>query len=153
MPITIKKYNRQVDPVTPNVPDPINPGAVRAAFGENVYQANQQIGQQVSNIGEMLGKHAIEQKQLQDDAFVANQDIKHSMEVERMLNDPEKGYLNRMGLQSTGSLKDFDKTFNDYAQKEINSVRDSRLKAKISNNLMRTYQSAYVKVSSHEATQ
>lgn len=101
MPITIKKYNRQVDPVTPNVPDPINPGAVRAAFGENVYQANQQIGQQISNIGEMLGKYAQIKKKQEDDAWQTSAETKYRLELNQRKFDDTPETVNKNGTDVT----------------------------------------------------
>lgn len=149
MAITIKKYDRQVEPLTPNVPDPINPGAVRGAFGEDVYRANQSIGESVSKIGEMLGKHAIEQKKLQDDAFVAEMDFNDSIHAE----DSLKSNLSKLGLNTQGTSNALLNERLKHEQEILSTVKDPEIRNALANNMRQNTLSAYNRNVTHETTQ
>lgn len=99
MQVPIYQRQAQLQPVNPN-PD---------AFGVNVAQARQEMGQQISNIGQLMQKRATERQEQLDTQKVLEADTQMRIEINNMLNSQEldengkpKGLYNRTLANAAG---------------------------------------------------
>lgn len=123
MPIRVPQYEEQVKTVTPHLetpkgPERTVPGVVRGAFGENVAQAQQDIGQGLSQLGQQMLK--IEQDEQdkeelkRETAFRQEVQVRLSDRGRETLNvngqeiERPRGYLNRELGQAKGVTQEFD---------------------------------------------
>ncbi|NJO00345.1 MAG: hypothetical protein HC880_00515 [Bacteroidia bacterium] len=164
---TVPKYNRQVQLDTPNIPSVNIPQAPRAAFGEDVIQANKGIGNVVSGIGKMLQqrqkeKYDLEQDQLETKTYgqyeIAKQDILFNTETENAnVNGQDierpKGILNRKLGQSAGSTEEYYVKANKYAMETLKNIKDPNTKAKLAARFSQDVISTRERVIKHESNE
>jgi len=167
MAIRIPIAERQVSPTTANVPMPRQPGVVRAAFGEQVYESNQNLGRTGMRISELLAKHIHEREQQKLDAHLAQLDTDFRKEIQGTLFDetPEtidvngqkvqrpKGILTRSLEQAEGATEEFDKKYRDIRQKYLSQAITTDGQARISGQMDQHYLTARQMTIRHEAAQ
>jgi hypothetical protein len=78
MAITIPKYERQVMPQVGNVPSPDFPTPVRAAFGEQVAQAQEGMAKAGERLAGVLAARATRKIKAENDRYIAELDTARS---------------------------------------------------------------------------
>lgn len=165
--MAIKAYKQQIGLETPNLPSVPNPGAVEGAFGGDIARATQYAGQVGQQMSEQLAAHVEKQKKLQNDAFVADQEIKYRQELQdrTLSNEMEtgnvngqqierpKGMLNRQGLNSVGSTVELDEWQKKTEARYLQEIKDPELRDRVRRTISDKYYSTRDNVISHEAKQ
>lgn len=160
-------YNTQVNLDTPNVPVPPNPGANRAAFGGQVYEANANLGKVGTDIAGALQKHAENQRKIQNDSLIAQADTNYRMAMQdrTLSNDQEDyevngqkyqrpiGLLNRQLDSAAGSTEEFDKWHNEQLNSVLKQFPDQQSRDRLVNSLNNHYFTMRDNVIGHEAKQ
>lgn len=167
MGIRIPRQERQVTPDVGNVPTPQVPAPNRAAFGENLIQAQGQIAEPIARLGDLLVNRARQRQQQENDQNVlniandfqqANQKMLFDTETEDVLIDNQqvqrpKGFLNRQGSLAKNSVYEYDKWAKENIIKAVDSIPDVEYRNKLSNLLRNDYQSTKNTILKHEVRQ
>lgn len=164
---TIPKYTTQVNPATQNIPTVPTPGVVRGAFGENVAQANQNIGKSIGNMAEALQKHVEERNKQKMDAWIADNDTNFRLAQQNLLlsDQQEKvkvngkdvtrpaGLLNQNFEQADGASLRYDDWYRKTKEQYLKAAPNPQVAQEISKKLDAGYVSGRELVFKHEAKQ
>jgi hypothetical protein len=148
----------------PVIPEPKNPGAVRAAFGENVARANQGIADVGLKIAGALEKRQEEKYQFEQDQLETNlynkavldkQDRLLSTETEEKVVNGRKvqqvrGLLNRKLGSASGTTDDYQEWSDKYLNDTLASVSDPKTRQKLYNRLDSDFTTTRERVIKHE---
>ncbi len=148
----VPAYQRQaqIQPVSPN-PD---------AFGANIAQANQQLGQTVSNIGQLLQKRATELQEQKDTQKVLEAETQMRKELDGVLYSQEAdengrpvGVMNRTLANADGATSDFNGKIEQIRQKYSRMLPGENQQNQFNQLYKSMYDSNMNMVVRHEAQQ
>lgn len=114
MQVPIYQRQAQLQPINPN----------QDAFGVNVAQARQEMGQQISNIGQLMQKRATELQEQKDTQKVLEAETQMRKELDSVLysqdtdeNGRPIGIMNRTLANASGVTNDFNEKIEQIRQK------------------------------------
>lgn len=152
----VSTYEQQVtrQPVSPNLnPDP-------NAFGANVAQATQQLGNITQNVGQLIDKRRLEQQQEKDFMQVLEFHTQMLKDMDDLSYNPEldengkpKGLMKREGKNADGATVDFDKRAEEIRLKYAGMLKGENQQIQFAKLFKGTYDSTRSQVIKFEAAQ
>ncbi|HBF39770.1 MAG TPA: hypothetical protein DDW50_20960 [Firmicutes bacterium] len=150
MQVPVYERQAQIQPINPN-PD---------AFGVNIAQANQQLGQTTSNIGQLLQQRAKELQQQKDTQKVLEAETQMRQEIDGVLysqdtdeNGRPVGIMNRTLANANGVTQDFKDQIEQIRQKYSRMVPGEEQQTQFDQLYKSMYDSNMNMVVRHEAQQ
>lgn len=129
--MVIKVQQRQVQPQTVRLSQPMFPSVNPDAFGQDVARAQGEMGEAVGELGNLLGQRALQKQKEKNDRYMLDIDTNYRKAVNNKLWDPteetvlvdgqqikrKKGLLLREGVNAKGVTQEFDKWADEYLGK------------------------------------
>ncbi|MFA5217177.1 hypothetical protein [Sulfuricurvum sp.] len=159
--MVIKVQPRQVMPQAGEVPTPQPLSPIRGAFGENIAQAQGNMGEAVGSFAQVLQGRALQKQKDRNDRYMLDQDANYRRSVNDKLFDQgeeyyvkdgqkikrKKGILLREGASALGATEEFDRWSQEQVKKMLalaptdemrNSIIESsgRFTASVRNNII-----------------
>ena len=160
MSIKVPVYDRQVNRVTPNVPEGVTLRPPSGAFGVDVADATTRLGETGLKIADAIMQRGLERQKEIAAKQIADQDTSFRTEMQDVLYNTENdengrpvGILARKLDQSQGSTLEFDQRYPEMKTRYLNSVQSQFQKDTLSKLLDATYTSNRDSIIRHERTQ
>lgn len=145
---------------TPNIPAPQIARPPEEAFGAGVAAATGKLGEQVTQLNNVLAKQMIEMEKRESEKNALDIQTQFQTELQNTLTNPEadengtpKGFLNRQLSQANGSAIQFDQISQKIAQKYAGMPVSPDLQNKMNETLKSHLSVAREQVIRHEASQ
>lgn len=139
------------------------------AFGENVAEARGQVARSISNAGDVVAQHAIQQAKWKAERFATDTLESMKSEIDSALINPDPvdvtdaqgnvvgkrpaGFLQRMGSDSEGATREADQTFKTILDKYMGKVKSPAIADMLYGPAVSYISSKGNDVTSHEAKQ
>jgi len=160
MSIKVPVYDRQVNRVTPNMPEGVTLRPPAGAFGTDVAEATTRLGETGLKIADAIMQRGVERQKEIAAKQIADQDTSFRTEIQNVLYNTENdengkpvGILARKLDQSQGSTLEFDQKYPEIKARYLNSVPSQFQKDTLSKLLDATYTSNRDAIIRHERTQ
>lgn len=131
-----------------------------AAFGGDVAEADQRVGQAVAGLGEKLAQRVVERQQRDQEQEVLAADTEFRKALQGVLSSPEvgadkrpKGLLNRNLGQAKGGTVEFDSSYAELRRSFLESVPTPQQRAALAARMDSHYVSSRDLVVRHESRQ
>ena len=160
MSIKVPVYDKQINRVTPNVPEGVTLRPPSGAFGTDVAEATTRLGETGLKIADAIMQRGIERQKEIAAKQIADQDTSFRTEMQNVLYNTENdengrpvGILARKLDQSQGSTLEFDQKYPEMKTRYLNSVSSQFQKDTLSKLLDATYTSNRDAIIRHERQQ
>lgn len=145
--MNVPKYERQVNRNALQVSSP-----PAAAFGGQVYEANQQLGNTVSDVGALVQKRIQERQEEKDTQAIIDTETAYRKELDDYLSNKEKGLLStRLLNNADGITAQYDTDIEKIKQKYVATLKSERQKTTFGQMADRYSQANREAVVRHEA--